>query len=113
MTTDNYERLVKLGAAGQTVADGDNDIRGRMAVDRDGVEIGKIDDLLIDAEERKVRYLEIETGGFLGIDEEKSFIPVGAITSITKHEVHIDQTGSSARSAPAYDPPLADEDLNY
>jgi sporulation protein YlmC with PRC-barrel domain len=110
MTTDSsYGKLVKLGDVGQTVADKDKDIRGRHVVDKNGVKLGKVDALLVDDKEHRVRFLEVETGGFLGIGERKSLIPIDAISSITDHEVHIDQTGSTVASAPAYDPALVND----
>lgn len=110
MTTENsYGKLVKLGDIDQTIADKDEDIRGRHVVDKDGLKLGKIDALLVDDKERKIRFLEVETGGFLGIGERKSLIPIDAISTITEDEVHIDQTGSTVAAAPAYDPALVKE----
>jgi sporulation protein YlmC with PRC-barrel domain len=108
MTTNNYGKLVKLRDIGETVADKDEDVRGRHVIDKDGHKLGKIDALLIDDKERKVRFLEVESGGFLGLGERKSLIPVDAIVSIDAHEVHIDQTGSTVAAAPPYDPALAE-----
>lgn len=72
--------LEKLGEAKLTVADPKEDIRGRKVLDKNGDEIGKVDDLLIDESEHKVRLLEVESGGFLGLGETKVLIPVDAIT---------------------------------
>jgi sporulation protein YlmC with PRC-barrel domain len=113
MATDKYAKLVKLGDVGETVAYQDQDIRGRKVIDKDGEELGKIDALLIDETERKVRFLEVETGGFLGIGEKKSLIPIDAIVGITDHEVRIAQPGSTVATAPAYDPALVDENTVY
>jgi sporulation protein YlmC with PRC-barrel domain len=108
MTTNDYGKLVKLDDVGETVADKDQDVRGRHVFDKDGHKLGKIDALLIDDKERKVRFLEVESGGFLGIGEEISLIPIDAIVSIDAHEVHIDQTGSTVAAAPHYDPELVE-----
>jgi PRC-barrel domain len=55
-----------------------------------------VEDLLIDDRERKVRFLLVEHGGFLGLGETKSFIPVNAITRITDTHVHIESpTGTT------------------
>jgi sporulation protein YlmC with PRC-barrel domain len=104
--------LSKLSASGQTIANGDHDIRGRKVKDKAGNEIGTVDDLLIDDEERKVRFLLVEHGGFLGLGETKSFIPVDAITRITADEVFIDHSREHVAGAPRYDPDLVD-DLKY
>jgi sporulation protein YlmC with PRC-barrel domain len=106
MTTNDYGKLVRLDDVGETVADQAEDIRGRHVIDKDGHKLGKIDALLIDDKERKVRFLEVESGGFLGLGERKALIPVDAIVSIDAYEVHIDQTGATVAAAPSYDPAL-------
>jgi sporulation protein YlmC with PRC-barrel domain len=110
MTTEiSYGKLTKLRDVDQTIAEGDDDIRGRQVVDRNGLKLGKIDALLIDDKERKVRFLEVEIGGFLGLGERKSLIPVDAISAIDTDVVHIGHTRETVGAAPAYDPALADE----
>lgn len=46
------------------------------------------------------------TGGFLGIGQRKSFVPVDAITAISEHEVHINRSRARVADAPGYDPDL-------
>ena len=50
-------RLIRLSDTDLTVADPSADVPGRQAVDRDGEEIGTVEDLLIGDEEHKVRLL--------------------------------------------------------
>ncbi len=106
MATNESDKLVKLSDTDETVATGDADIRGRHVKDRHGEDVGKVDDLLIDQAENKVRFVIVASGGFLGVGKDKSFIPVDAITGITGDEVHIDQTRERVSGAPAYDPDL-------
>ncbi len=106
-TTHNpHERLVKLGDTDLTVRDPAEDIRGRTVEDRNGKDIGKIDGLLIDQDEQKVRYLQVEAGGFLGLGERHFLIPVDAVTRIVGDYVHIDETQERVIGAPGYDPKL-------
>lgn len=111
-TPDDNATLSKLSDTGQTVENPDEDIRGRTVLDKDGNDIGKVHDLLIDDKERRVRLLLVEHGGFLGIGETKTFIPVDAITGITDDAVHISHSKEHVAGAPRYDPDLAD-DLAY
>jgi sporulation protein YlmC with PRC-barrel domain len=104
--------LIKLSDSGQTIADSGQDIRGRTVKDKAGNDVGRVDDLLIDDEEHKVRFLRVEHGGILGFGETKSFIPVDAITRITAHEVFIDHSREHVASAPRYEPELV-HDLRY
>ncbi len=105
--------LTKLKDSGHTVAHPDEDVRGRTVKDKAGDDLGKVDDLLIDTADRKVRFLVVEAGGFLGIGETESFIPVDAITQITPDEVKIDQSRDRVAGAPRYDPNLAVEENDY
>ncbi len=113
MAEDRFATLVKLGDSDQTVADPDNDIRGRRVVDTDNQPVGKIDALLVDDKENKIRFLEVAFGGFLGLGQTKSFIPIDAITKITKDEVHINQSAKNVVGAPVYDPTLVDQRSFY
>jgi hypothetical protein len=54
-----------------------------------------------------VRFLEVASGGFLGIGEKTFLIPVDAITRIHEDHVHIDQRREHIAGSPAYDPAVA------
>jgi len=106
MEANDNDLLVKLSDTDETIKLGDEDIRRYSVKDKHGADIGKVHDLLVDLRENKVRFLVVESGGFLGIGETKSFIPVDAISRITKDEVHIDQNREQVADAPPYDPGL-------
>jgi sporulation protein YlmC with PRC-barrel domain len=105
-------RLLKLSDTDMTVADPSEDIRGRKVRDNRGEEVGDVDDLLIDDRERKVRFLRVAAGGFLGIGETKFLVPVDAITHVGEDSVTIDQSRERVAGAPRYDPDLA-YDVDY
>jgi sporulation protein YlmC with PRC-barrel domain len=105
--------LRKLSDTGRTVADPADDIRGRTVKDIQGEEIGTVDDLLVDSDEEKVRFLRVEHGGILGFGATPSFVPVDAVTAVTDDEVRIDQSRERVAQAPPYDPELADETDYY
>jgi sporulation protein YlmC with PRC-barrel domain len=104
--------LSRLSDSDQTIANRGDDVRGRKVKDKVGHEVGRVDDLLIDSKERKVRFLRVEHGGLLGFGQTKSFIPVEAITQITDDDVFIDHSREHVAGAPVYDPDLVD-DLPY
>lgn len=108
MAADNTATLSKLSDTGQTVADPAEDIRGRKVKDKGGEDIGRVDDLLIDDHDHKVRFLRVEHGGILGFGATASFIPVDAISRITDDDVQISQARRHVADAPGYDPDLAD-----
>ncbi|MEO7015644.1 MAG: PRC-barrel domain-containing protein [Leifsonia sp.] len=106
MEANDNDMLVELSDTDETIKLGDEDIRSYSVKDTHGANIGKVDDLLVDLGENKVRFLVVGSGGFLGMGETKSFIPIDAINRITKDEVHIDQTREQVAEAPPYDPAL-------
>ncbi|WP_299169183.1 PRC-barrel domain-containing protein [uncultured Arthrobacter sp.] len=107
MAPKETSKLIKLSHSDQTVTP-EEDIRRLNVKDKDGEDIGQVDDLLIDDGEKKVRFLEIASGGFLGMGEEKSFIPIDALTHIDE-DVHINQSRGHVAGAPVYDPELVDQ----
>lgn len=105
--------LSHLGDNDRTIASSDEDIRGRMVKDKDGLDVGKIEGLLVDESDGKVRFMEVGSGGFLGLGESKSIIPVDAITRITADEVYISHTREHVAGAPRYDPDLVKNDSHF
>ena len=110
---EKVPQLVRLRDTDQTVSSSDEDIRGRMAKDKDGRDLGSIEGLLVDEVERKVRFMEVGSGGFLGLGESKSLIPVEAITRVTPDAVYIGHTLQHVADAPRYDPELVETRLDY
>jgi sporulation protein YlmC with PRC-barrel domain len=108
-TTQMPGRLVWLGETYRTVADADADVRGRTAFDDNGDEIGRVEDLLVDEEEDRVRFLRIGSGGFLGLGREHFLVPVDAVTAVGRDTVIITWDRSRLDDVPGYDPDLADD----
>lgn len=108
-TKDNMTgTLISLTDSSLTVANPDEDVRGRKMLDRHGEEIGSVDDLLLDDRENRVRFLRVAHGGFLGIGEEHFLVPVDAVTRIDNDHVHIDRERSKLSDVPGYNPDLAE-----
>jgi sporulation protein YlmC with PRC-barrel domain len=109
MAMQQAASLHKLGDTGWTVADPAEDVRGRKVVDRVGEDIGTVDGLFVDDRERKVRFLRVAAGGFLGLGETKFLIPVEAVMRVTDDAVHVDRTRPQVTAAPRYDPDLVEQ----
>ena len=107
--THSTSSFSTLKEAGETIADERQDIRGREVVASDGDKVGKVDALLIDDNERQVRFFRVAAGGFLGIGEKKWLVPVDAIVRVDEDQVQIDQTRDRVVSAPVYDPDVIDQ----
>ncbi len=93
--------LVKLEGSDFVLGDRDQDLRGLVVYDRDGKEIGTIEGLFVDEEARNVRFLDVGTGGSLGVGEKHFMIPVEAVTHIGGEGVIIDQGRQKVIDAPA------------
>jgi sporulation protein YlmC with PRC-barrel domain len=106
METPASAVLLKLSDTDLTLSDPSQDIRGRKVADSHGHEIGEIDDLVIDNQEKRVRFLRVASGGFLGLGAQKFLIPIDAVTRIDKDTVQINRAREHVASAPAYDPKL-------
>ncbi|WP_116951601.1 PRC-barrel domain-containing protein [Jiangella endophytica] len=104
MTAETPHTLVRMTDSGLAVT-ADDDVRGREVVDRNGDEVGTVDDLVVDPEDEKVRFLQVGSGGFLGLGAQKQLIPVDAVVKIDE-KVHIAQDRGHVAGAPAYDPDL-------
>ncbi|MFI7577812.1 PRC-barrel domain-containing protein [Micromonospora sp. NPDC049497] len=108
MRSDETPLLVRLGDTDQTVATDEQDIRGRHVTDVEGNELGKVDDLLIDRQEHRVRLLRVKHGGILGIGSTAIFVPVEAVSAVTEDTVRIDLSREQVSRAPVYDPEIVD-----
>lgn len=105
--------LIRLSESGLVPADPDADVRGRTVVDAHGEEIGKVDDLLVDDREMKVRFLRVGAGGFLGIGKEHFLVPVEAVAAVDADRVRISRERAALGDVPGYDPELAEAPAYY
>lgn len=101
--------LLRLSDTNLVLVDPGEDVRGRRVIDKDGNSIGEVNELIVDAREGHVRFLEVSSGDLLGLGRLRSLIPVGAITRIGGEAVHVNQTRQHVGEAPTYDPDLIDE----
>ena len=105
-------QLVKLGDTDFRLEEPEQDIRGLDVYDDEGNQIGSVEDLYVDTEERQVRFLDVGAGGFLGIGEKHFMIPVEAVTDVGDDGVTIEHDTEKVTSSPPFDtdvvPPTAD-----
>ncbi len=106
MNATNVSTLEKISQSNLKLADQKQDIRGMDVLDNTGQKIGRVDDLMIDSDEQKIRFMQLGSGGFLGIGREHFLMPVEAIDYIDHDAVHVTQSGAHVGSSPDYDPDL-------
>ena len=109
--------LVRLGDSGFVPTNPEDYLRGKDVYDLHGQRMGRVEDLYIDRQEREVRFLEVGTGGFLGIGERRFLVPVEAVTRVSEDQVIVepDRTEKAEGSAPfgtKVRPPSAEERSN-
>jgi sporulation protein YlmC with PRC-barrel domain len=111
MTEQAQPTLVRLSDT-DLAPEPNEDVRSLPVVDGNGNEVGAVDDLLIDEQEKKVRLLQVGSGGFLGVGGKTRLIPVDAVTGIDE-KVHIDTSREAVAESPEYDPKLVHETEYY
>ncbi len=73
------DRIVPLEDLGdEALAEGERDVRGWEVMAADGTRIGEVDRLLVDADARRIRYLEVDVARHLspGAEERRVLIPM-------------------------------------
>lgn len=99
--------LIRLSDTNFEVSDQD-DASGRTVIDQHGNDIGDVNDLIIDPQQGRVRFLLVTSGGFFGIGGRMMLIPVEAISRITNKVVAIDQASPRGFRSSLYNPRLID-----
>jgi uncharacterized protein (TIGR02271 family) len=102
MDNQPMDRVVPLNHLdGWKVAEGEPDIRGWEVISAEGRTIGKVDELLVDKQAQKVRYVDVD----LKDDDRHVTIPVGyARLERDDKRVMVDRLGTEQLQAlPAYD----------
>ncbi len=107
MGRDKDLRLARLDELkGFQIAEGDPDIRGWEVRTPDDRKIGKVEELIVDPVERRVRYMEVKVDRkVLGIDDDRHIlIPIGtARLKEEGHDVLIERLPAQGLAgAPAY-----------
>jgi len=93
-------KLVKLSDSEFHLVDEAADVRGLGVFNQNGEQMGSVEDLYIDPEERKVRFLDVAAGGFLGLGEKRFLIPVQAIVKIYEDGITVNQGSDKVSESP-------------
>jgi len=92
-TTNNLRRL---SDADFEVAKDEPDVLGWTVVDRSGEECGEVDDLIVDTEAMKVRYLQVDPEDADGADDDRElYIPIDSV-DLDRDDKRVVLRGSAA-----------------
>ena len=100
---DRPGALHELGGASEAPGDANGNLRGREVLDRSGELVGAVDGLLVDAGERRVRFLRVVTGEPLPNVGRHFLVPIEAVARVEADRVHLDILRERIVSAPPYD----------
>ena len=93
--------LVRIGDSDFVPANLEDDVRGKDVYDPEGRRAGSVEDLYIDRQEREVRFLEVGSGGFLGIGEKRFLVPVESVVKVAESWVAIEPGRTEKVEGPA------------
>jgi sporulation protein YlmC with PRC-barrel domain len=93
--------LVRLGESSFVPANLEDDVRGMDVYDPEGRRVGSVEDLYIDRQEREVRFLEVGSGGILGIGRKRFLVPVEEVVEVTEEWVAIEPGRTERMQGPA------------
>ena len=94
-----HVEMVYLGSSDLELAVSADDVRGMVVVDPNGHRLGEVEDLVVDAPERRTRLLVVVSGGILGLNTRERLIPVDTITKVDDR-VHVDRNHADERALP-------------
>jgi sporulation protein YlmC with PRC-barrel domain len=100
--------LIRLSDSGQTVADPAQDVRGRHVLDESGERLGTVEDLLVDPDRRRIRFLRVVRGGVLGWGVTPCYVAADAVIHAGA-AVLVRTTDGSSPNGAGYDPGLTPE----
>ena len=106
MDNMKHRRLQELDRSDFEIVDGEPDIRGWDVKNASGQKIGEVEDLIVDAAQKKVRYMVVDLDhNDLGLDDRKVLMPIG-LAELDNKEDDVMLRGvqtEQLRSLPAYD----------
>lgn len=113
MDNMKHRRLQEMDRSDFGVVDGEPDIRGWDVRISSGQKVGEVEDLIVDAQERKVRYMIVDLDDSeLDLDDRKVLVPIGLAQldddddDVMIHGVRVEQL----KELPTYDADRLDEE---
>lgn len=76
------------------------DVRGLVVKDANAAKVGEVDDLVIDADAGRVRFMKVGHGGLLGLGRDHRLVPVDVIDSVAGDTVFIRPPVAHVEEAP-------------
>src|SRR5215204_5507217 len=114
MDSMKHRRLQEMDRSDFEIVKGEPDIRGWDVKNSTGLKIGAVEDLIVDAQQKKVRYMVVDLDdNELDLDHHKVLIPIGLAELHEKNDdVMLPNVQTrQLRSLPTYEKDHLDEDI--
>lgn len=92
--------LVKMSDSKFGVKSRESDIRRLDVFNENGDQIGSVEDFYVDTQEREVRFLEVSSGGFMGLGEKRFLIPVEAVSNFREGGITVGESREKSSESP-------------
>ncbi len=79
-------------------------LRGVKVFDRDGEAFGRLEDVFIHEDEKRLHYLDVRAGGFLGLGDRMFLIPLTLVDSIQGDRITLNETREKVINSPEVAP---------
>lgn len=116
MDNMKHRRLQELDRSDFGIVEGEPDIRGWDVRNSTGQKIGEVEELILDARQKKVRYMVVDLDdNELKLDHRKVLLPIG-LAELDKEEDEVLVSSVKAdqlQHLPAYRPDLLDEKIEH
>ena len=89
------------------------ELRRQNIRDSEGRFLGEVANLYVDEDTRELRFVDVVTGGFLGLGRKHHLIPVEAIATKTIGAFMLGVDQETVKRAPTFPDPLAGPDDEY
>ena len=114
MDNMKHRRLQELDRSDFEIVEGEPDIRGWDVKNSSGKKIGEVEELLLDAQKKKVRYMVVDLDdNELDLDDRRVLIPIG-LAELDKEEDDVllrSVTVEQLRALPEYEEDQLDEEV--
>ncbi len=111
--TSSQIGFVKLSDSNFVLENPEQDICGKDVYGVDGEHVGSVDDLYIDRQERKVRFLKVKAGDILGIGGKHLLISVEAVAEVAESWVTIEPGREKAVEPAPFDTTVAPPTVDH
>lgn len=113
MDNMKHRRLQELDRSDFEIVEGEPDIRGWDVKSSNGKKIGEVEELILDAQKKKVRYMVVDLDdNELELDDRRVLIPIG-LAELDKEDDDVllrSVTAEQLRALPKYDEENLDEE---